>query len=224
MRRIDNILSYIYPISIELTSSAQNPVLEIMLYCGKYSLNSENTNYSFGSLHTLFVNTFRRLNLDWNPINSVLILGFGTGSVAEIVHGYKSNCMIDGVEIDPKVLELGEKYFNTKTLKNVTIHCTSAAQYVNECHKKYDLIVIDTYVDTKVPEEVETEQFIHSLKNILNSQGMVVFNKFVNSKTSRNQLPLLKELYEKTFENIKVMTVMSTGKIFIAKKQSELQP
>ncbi|MGD0583253.1 MAG: fused MFS/spermidine synthase [Bacteroidales bacterium] len=214
---MDYLLSYLYPITVEVTSSLCNPVLEIVLNGGKYSLNSENTNYSYGSLHALFQRIFRKLKLDWTEINNVLILGFGTGSVAEIIGRYKPDCIIDGVEIDNKVIELGEKYFKTDLFKNVTIHCASADLFVKDCLKKFDLVVIDVYKDLKVPEELETDQFLVSIRNLLRSGGTVIFNKFIYDKISRNQLPSLKESYEKIFRDLKIMTVMITGKIFIAK-------
>jgi spermidine synthase len=210
--------SFIYPVTVELTSSTFNKVLEVVLSAGHYSLNSENTNYSFGSLHILFKKVFRRLKLNWNVINDVLILGFGTGSVSQIINKYKSDCKIDGVEIDKKVIELGEKYFNTLSLENTVIHCDAADTFVKECSHKYDLIIIDVYNDVTVPPELETENFLYDLKNALKEDGMVVFNKFINSKSSRNRIISLEELYRKVFGNIKVMTIMLTGKIFIAKK------
>lgn len=221
MKKVDYILSYLYPVTIEITNSLWNPLLEIVLYGGKYSLNSENTNYSFGSLHSLFKKIFRKLKLDWNGINDVLILGFGTGSITEIIDKYKRDCIIDGVEIDNKVIELGEKYFHTDLLKNVTIHHASADQFLEDCQKKYDLIIIDVYIDMRVPEELETEQFLIRVKNTLRIGGLVVFNKYVYSKTTRDQIPSLEKLYEKIFKNLKIMTIMITGKIFIAKKLIE---
>jgi spermidine synthase len=217
MKRADRLLSYLYPVTIEVTNSPWNPVLEVVLNGGKYSLNSENTNYSFGSLYALFKRTFRKLKLNWKDINDVLILGFGTGSVARIITKYKSGLNIDGVEIDEKIIELGEKYFITDSLQNTNIYCASADQYLENCQKKYDLIVIDVYLDMIVPVELETEEFLVHVRNALNIGGLVIFNKFINSKTTRQQIPLLKKLYENIFHNLKILKVMVTGRIFISK-------
>lgn len=218
MRKLEFILSYLFPIHIETTSSLWNSVLEVQLYKGKYVLNSANVNYSFGSLHVLFKKIFRKLKLDWSKINNVLILGFGTGSIATIINQYKPGCAITGVEIDPKVLELGEKYFHTGLLKNVTIHQGSADQFFEDNKEKYDLIIIDAFIDIKVPEELETWQFLTKVKEALRPEGLVIFNKVIYSKTSKEQIKLLKEIYERIFNNLEIMTVMTTGKIFVAKK------
>jgi spermidine synthase len=221
MHKWDYILSYLYPVRVEITSSPFNPVLEVVLNSGKYSLNSANTNYSFGTLHTLFEKIFRRVKLNWKEINSVLILGFGTGSIASILVKYNDGCFIDGVEIDKKIIELGKKYFNTDLVKNVDIHCIGADLFLNDCRKQYDLIIIDVYIDMNVPGELETDHFLNRIKRSLKTGGTVIFNKAVYSKSIKEQIPVLKELYEEIFNNLEIMTVMSSGKIFISRKLSE---
>ena len=90
MRKTDYILSYLHPVPIELTHSQHNPVLEVTFYAGKYLLNSQNVNYSNGSLNSLFEKALRKSKLNWNEINTALILGFGTGSVAAIINKHKA--------------------------------------------------------------------------------------------------------------------------------------
>jgi len=220
IKKSDYLLSYLYPVTVEIASSNWNPVLEVELSHGKFLLNSENVNYSFGSLHTLFKRIFRKLKLNWSNIENVLILGFGTGSIAEIIRKYKPGCIIEGVEIDKKVIELGKKYFNTDSLKNVIIHCAAADIFLKDCKNKYDLIVIDVYLDVNVPEELEKEQFLILVRNALRIGGVVVFNKFINSKATKDRIKPLKELYDRIFHNAELMTIMTSGKIFIARRQN----
>jgi spermidine synthase len=221
MNKWNYILSYLYPVSIEIASSPFNPVLEVVLNSGKYSLNSANTNYSFGTLHTLFEKIFRRVKLNWNEINSALILGFGTGSIASLLFKYKNDCFIDGVEVDTKIIDLGKKYFKTDLLKNVDIHCIGADLFLNDCNKQYDLIIIDVYIDMNVPAELETDHFLYRIKKSLKTGGTVIFNKAIYSKSISDQVPVLKKLYEKIFNNLEIMTVMGSGKIFISRKLPE---
>ena len=214
--KTDFLKSYLFPVHIETVSSALNPVLEVQLYNGRYILNSDHMNYSFGSLQVLFRKVFRRLRLNWSNIDKALILGFGTGSLVSIIRHYKPGCAITGVEMDDKVLELGQKYFNTSSLRNVTVHHARAEQYIENIHEKFGLIVIDAYIDRDVPGELETLAFLTNVKKALEPGGVVVFNKVVYSKSGRTQLPVLKQLYEQVFGNVEIKTVMITGKIFIA--------
>ncbi len=212
------ILSYLFEIQIEKTSSSLNPVLEVVLQNGKYALHSQNTNYSHGTLHTLFKRIFRIFSLDWTQINEVLILGFGAGSIAEIIASYKPKCAITGVEIDSKVIELGKKYFGNEQLKNNEIICSSADVFVKNTDKKFDLIIIDAFIDMKVPDELETLEFLKNINKNLNKNGGVIFNKVIYTDEFENQIPELYKLYENVFDSVKLITVMETGKIFFARK------
>jgi len=212
------LLSFIYPITVELDKSEINPVLEVVLNNGKYSLNSENTNYSFGTLHLLFRKIFRKIKLDWRNRKNVLILGFGTGSVARIIRDYKSDCDIIGVETDQKVIKLGEKYFDTGNLSRTLIVCDNGYNYVLNTSNKFDLVVIDAFIDRKVPDEFETKTFLLALKNILNNNGVVIFNKVIYTREFKDQIPALKSLYNDCFGNLNLYTIMHTGKIFVCTK------
>ncbi len=218
MRKSDLIISYLHPVVIESTGSPYNPVLEVIVNGGKYMLNSRNTNYSYGPLHILFKRAFKKLKPNWSNINTALILGFGTGCVAETITSHNPDCIIDGVEIDTKVIELGKKYYNTHLMKNVMVHCESAENYMRRCRKKYDLIVIDVYLDIDVPEEVESETFLLNVRDSLRPGGIVMFNKYVYSGSTAGQVQSLKELYKIIFGNLSVLKVLTTGRIFVAEK------
>ena len=215
---ISFLLSFIYPFTVELDKSEINPVLEIVLSDGKYNLNSKNTNYSFGTLHLLFRKIFRKINLDWSNIKYVLILGFGTGSVAKIIKSYNPDCDIVGVEIDQKVINLGEKYFDTGNLLRTQIICENGYNYVFSTNRKFDLVIIDVFIDRKVPDEFETKTFLFAVKEILNNNGGVIFNKVIYNREFNAQIPVLKSFYEECFGNLDLYTIMNTGKIFFSKK------
>ena len=97
-------LSYLWPITIYQCSSSHNPVLEVAYWRGRHILNARNANYSFGGLHKVFVNAFRHIKLNTEAMNNVLVLGFGSGSVAGILtDDYNFKGLITGVEMDEKV-------------------------------------------------------------------------------------------------------------------------
>jgi spermidine synthase len=221
MNRFDKLLSYLYPINICETSSDVNPFLEVIFRDSKYQLNSFTTNYSYGGLYDLFKLIFRDIALDWDKVDRVLILGFGTGCVVPIIQKYKSDCQIVGVEKDPKVIDIGKRYFELDLLKNTDIVCDGALNFITHTHLKFDLIIIDVYVDNIVPCEVETISFLQHIKRVLSLDGLVIFNKLVFSKEIKGQIPVLKAMYNEVFDELEVYTFMKTGEIFIAKKNRE---
>lgn len=221
MNRLDRLLSYLYPITVELTSSSLNPVLEVFYQDGRYQLNSANANYSYGGLFELFKLIFREVYIDWQKIDSVLILGFGTGCIVPLIHEYKADCNIVGVEIDEKVIELGKKYFNVDKLVNTAVVCDSASNYVNNTDLKFDLIIIDVYIDTIVPTELESLEFLKALKEKLSCNGIVIFNKLLYNKEVKNQIPSIESIYREVFDEVNLYRIMHTGQIFVAKNKNQ---
>lgn len=218
MNRFDKLLSYIYPISIETTESEINPFLEVVYQNGKYILNSANTNYSYSGLYDLFNLLFQTLKIDWGKVNNALILGFGAGCVVPLIREYSSNCNIVGVEVDEKVIELGQKYFNTAELQNTVIVHDDAINYINESTKQFDLIIVDIYIDRVVPSEAESIAFIKSLNEHLSKGGALVFNKLIFSKVINEQIPPILEVYKSVFNKVELFTLMETGKVIVARK------
>lgn len=177
--------SFLYPVKIERKSGKYLPQLEVTLRKGKLVLDGKKVNYSYGSLHEIFRSSFKQYNLNEKPLESVLILGFGAGSVANILRNeLKMNCKITGVEIDPVVIEFSKKYFGTDELSNTTIFCQDAYSYLKNDPNKYDLIVIDLFVEERVPIQFAKKEFIELLKSHLTPDGHLFYNRITNSPFS----------------------------------------
>ena len=220
MNKFDKILSYLYPKNICTTSSELNSLLEVVYQDGRYQLNSVTTNYSYGGLYELFKLIFRDVKIDWVKVNEVLILGFGTGCTVPLIRSYSTDCHIVGVEIDEKVIELGKTYFDTEKLTNTVVVCDSAVNFIASTNQKFDLVIIDVYVDNVVPKEVETITFLQNLKMTLNQDGMVIFNKLICSREVKHQIPALEHLYRTIFDIVELRTIMQTGAIFVARNKN----
>jgi predicted TPR repeat methyltransferase len=176
-------LSFLFPLVIFKDKSTCNDVLEIQLMDGKKVLNSKNANYSFGSLHQVFQYAFKQFLPRLTNVNNVLILGFGAGSVYNILrkdYQYKGN--ITGVEIDEKVIQWAYKYFNLPENDNkLNIVTDDVEHFIYYTNSKYDLIIVDVYKDLIIPEGVLSPQFFkHLSQNLLNSDGQIIFNVVEN--------------------------------------------
>jgi len=128
----------------------------------------------------LFRKTFSRFNIVERDVRSALILGFGAGSVARILLGeYKKDLHLTGVEKDSVVIELARKYFHIDRYKNLTIHIEDAGDFVENCNKKFDLVVVDIFVGADVPEKFRDEEFLSQLGRLLSPGGIAFFNVLV---------------------------------------------
>jgi spermidine synthase len=118
-----------------------------------------------------------------------LILGLGGGVVAKIITERFGNIPIDGVEIDPLIVELGKKYFSLDQ-PNLNIIVADATGFVKEARYKYDLICIDIFVGSKVPKEIEAKEFLEDAKSLLKKGGVMTMNKIFSSEEEREKFEI----------------------------------
>jgi spermidine synthase len=77
----------------------------------------------------------------------VLVLGAGAGCFPMFLREYFGGVMVDAVEIDQEVIEIGERFFEFRQNDMLNIINTDALQYVSSCMNsdiKYDLIFLNT--------------------------------------------------------------------------------
>ncbi len=192
---------------VETVQSSYNR-LDVIRNGKQYILNAPNVNYSFGSLHQVFSETFSQLNPDYDKIKKVLILGFGAGSVAHILQNEnRCNGAITGVEIDKQVVDLAKKYFNLDTLKNLTLHIADAADFVENDTAFYNLVVIDLFIDFRTPEKFLASGFLQKVYNRLSPSGMVLYNFLLYDFESKQKAKVLEDNFRNLFSNTKVLTL-----------------
>ncbi|MFA8449838.1 MAG: spermidine synthase [Bacteroidales bacterium] len=184
---------------LETTKSSVNQYLEVVKEKKRLVLNSKNVNYSFGGLHFAFKELFGKIEIPSSRPLRVLILGYGAGSVAEILNDKISDQMIiDGVEIDSEILRLAEKYFNLNSTSNLTLYCEDAYDFVmNNKKSKYDLIVVDLYKDFEVPMKFKEEIFLHKLIMNLTDRGLMIYNKLLFSQKDKVECSKIIDVLEK---------------------------
>jgi spermidine synthase len=110
----------------------------------------------------------------------ILILGVAGGSVIKtIVDEIKFKGKITGIEIDAQVVEIANKYFKLNEIKNLELVVDDAFEFVLKTKEKYDLIVIDIFQDTKMPNFLFEDYFINHVNSLLKINGFILFNTMV---------------------------------------------
>ena len=71
-------------------------------------------------------------------------------------------------------MELGRKYLG---LTGLEVVIGDAADFVKKSKKKYDLVLIDTYIGYEFPKRFEEEGFLKDVKKNLENSGIAVFNR-----------------------------------------------
>ncbi|WP_299438391.1 spermidine synthase [uncultured Aquimarina sp.] len=193
-----------------------NGTLKITWIHGKKVLNSETANYSYGSLQRVL--DYALSNIYFDSKANILLLGMGGGSVIDtLINRYNHRGSITAVEIDPVVIELAEKEFDIKENKDLIIISEDAMDYVANCQKTYDLIIIDLFIDLKVPSKFYKILFWDQLIKLIKPKGNVLFNAGVNLK-ERSKIDSIQNHYQDEIGFIQYDNVQGTNTIVIGHK------
>ena len=112
---------------------------------------------------------------------SILILGLGAGTSAQMLRERFPKAIIVGVEIDPMIIDLGKKYFELDKLE-VQISIESAKDFVEQTQNKYDLIYLDVFAGSVAPDFSSDTGFFNQLQNILKKNGELIVNSIYRKK------------------------------------------
>jgi spermidine synthase len=180
------ILSYFYPITIYKETSTISKSIEVTLYNGKMLLNTKNTNYSFGSLQSILKKGLLDIGkTEISRMESVLILGVAGGSVVQtLVNDFSFSKNITGVELDSEIIHIANSYFGLDKIPNFKCVIADAEKFVQTDTSHYDLIIIDIFKDTEMPEFLFQESFIANCKQLLNKNGYILFNTMYLNKSN----------------------------------------
>jgi spermidine synthase len=140
----------------------------------------------------------------------VLIVGLGGGAMVHFLEHYDPGVEVDAVEIDPKVVELAEKYFDVRTQKNIKIITQDAFKYFQENKTRenktqYDVIYMDAFLKpsegtdaTGQPLRLKTTEFYKGLRDQLTPDGIVAINLNVYEGT-KDDLATIRGAYPQIY-------------------------
>ena len=117
----------------------------------------------------------------WLKPKNVLVLGLGSGSIVKHLYNYFSDVVIDAVELRKDVIDIASKYFLMPDAdKRLRIYNDSAFDWldIHSSDKSYDLIIVDMFLTTKQGKDItiDMSKYINILHNMLDSNGVAVFN------------------------------------------------
>ena len=178
---LKKIFSYLIPITIFKQKSTISSTIEVTWVNGELVLDSNNTNYSYGSLQRILKKGLQKIGFEKiKSMNHILVLGVAGGSVIKtLLNDVKYNGKITGVEIDPEIISIANTYFQLHEIPNLTIIIDDAFEFVLKTKVKYDLIIIDIFQDTVMPNFLFEDFFTDRLGVILESKGSVLFNTMI---------------------------------------------
>jgi spermidine synthase len=197
------IFSYLIPIKIFQAKSSISKSIEVTWANGELVLDSENTNYSYGSLQRILKIGLK--NIGYEKIvamDHILVLGVAGGSVVKtLIDEIKYKGKITGVEIDYEIIKIANTYFKLNAIQNLELINEDAFEFVLKTKDKYHLIIIDIFQDTTMPNFLFEQFFIHRICSLLKSRGFILFNTMIlDEKQNLRNKKYVSEFYENQFK------------------------
>jgi spermidine synthase len=109
------------------------------------------------------------------PPRSIAVLGNAGGTVARAVGHYWPETVIDGVEIDGEVSELGRRWFDMRA-PGLRTHTEDARPFLRRTEERYDAILVDAYRQPYIPFYLTTREFFQLAEQRLRPGGRIIIN------------------------------------------------
>jgi spermidine synthase len=188
-------ISYLFPTKIKSGTTSKGQVYEINFENGYKVLNSQNANYSYGSLHQIMQKgIFESLKII-KPAR-ILMLGLGGGSAVEIL---SKKCawpfQIKAIEFDEDLVKFAHEEFNIGRYQMLKIEIADAFEWLKKASEDgYDLIIDDLFIDDQVPEPCFELDYLKNVSKHLTPHG-IYFRNMMNLRSDQQKA------YEKNLED-----------------------
>ncbi len=117
------------------------------------------------------------LALAYNPSGRrVLYIGLGAGSSPKQLWRAFPDVEIDVVELDPRVVEVGHRFFGVPRDPRLRIHVGDGRRFLADRAERWDAIVIDAFFADAIPFHLVTREFLELTRERLSPGGVVVTN------------------------------------------------
>jgi spermidine synthase len=110
------------------------------------------------------------------PPAHLAILGNGAGTTARAYGHYFPDTVIDAVEIDGELLDIGREYFDLRPRPQLRLHTDDARPYLRRTGERFDAIFLDTYRQPYIPFYLTTKEFFVLARDRLRPGGAVLIN------------------------------------------------
>jgi spermidine synthase len=108
-------------------------------------------------------------------VRRICVIGLAGGTVARQATAAYGPIPIDGIEIDPAIVEVGRAFFDMNQ-PNLNVFVTDGRFYLENTEHQYDLIVIDAYRLPYIPFQLTTTEFFALVRARLSTNGVVAVN------------------------------------------------
>lgn len=192
-------------------------ILSTNVAFGIQSLYRKGSVLSYFYYDYLLMAPFFQTRTGFQDRKDILILGLGAGTYAKQCRYFFPKSRIDGVDIDPKIIEIAKKNFDL-TAQDANVYIDDGRAFLlSKTAKKYDLIMIDAYHDISIPFHMASCEFFSQVKNHLKPGGIVAVNINIHSEKNQELINYFTQTIKSRFNKVYRCDILSlTNTIVIA--------
>jgi predicted membrane-bound spermidine synthase len=110
-----------------------------------------------------------------SAVGSLLVIGLAAGTTPTQYTAVYGALPIDGVEIDPAIIQVGREYF-AMTQPNLTAYAADGRAFLAQTTRHYDVVAVDAYRLPYMPWHLTTVEFFAEVRAHLTEKGVVAIN------------------------------------------------
>jgi len=109
-----------------------------------------------------------------------LVIGLGGGTVIKRMWRDYPEMRLEVVELDPEIVEVAYRFFALPRDERIRVFIGDGRHFVDTVAGTYDIAIVDAFDEDRVPRPLTTEEFMRSLRERLDPDGVVAYN-FIGS-------------------------------------------
>jgi predicted membrane-bound spermidine synthase len=142
-------------------------------------------------------------------VESLMVIGLAAGTIPRQYIEVYGDIPIDGVEIDPGVIEAGALYFdmNETMMPSLNVYAEDGRYVLNRLvGERYSVIAVDAYRPPYIPWHLTTVEFFREVKEHLLPNGVVAIN-VGRTRTDRRLVDAMTRTLSEVFPNVYAVDV-----------------
>ena len=112
-----------------------------------------------------------------DDVDNLLLIGLAAGTVSELYTNVYGPIPITGIELDPQIIEVGQRYFGMDQ-PNLTAIAADGRRWLfsQPADARWDVVAIDAYRPPYIPFHLSSVEFFQLVHDHLSEDGMVAIN------------------------------------------------
>jgi predicted membrane-bound spermidine synthase len=191
---------------------------------GIHSIYSPNTlNYNGPWEQVISAPFFNPAPVTTDAITNAAIVGLAAGTTSRELLAVFPNIKVDGIEIDPLIVDVGNQYFAMQN-ERLNVIIQDGRWALENSPQQYDIISVDAYRPPYIPWHMTTVEFFQIVFDHLDADGVMVIN-VGRAPTDRRLVDTLAATIQTVFPTIYISDLSGSFNtlIFASKQQTSIE-